>query len=1345
MPEKFQWNEISPMSTRRGEVAGVQLDNERLLIIGGFDGSTNGHMEGNGFDSGEIYDIKQEKWIVLESKLPFRRFGCSATNHRQTVYIIGAYSNNEKAATSMDILDVSTLKFAESIKMNFKRYYTAIVSSPSDHSLYLFGGLYARNIAERFDVRTRKWEKLPNLPRDRSYCRATRVGEFIYVFGEYNESDTIDVFHIKKREWINQNLPAMLEKRKGFTVNTLFDRFIFVCGGRHDNYNHIECTDIFDTKKRLWIRRKTTMTTPRSSHATIVVNKCNLIIAGGFVHNQVLSTAERISNISAIDCAENPRAQTLINDNEKGKDLLGLQIATKAIADCIARKDLQTPYTVAITGNWGSGKSFAKNLIIKELQEIQEKDLTKIAWNKRKDYPYVGHLYKVEFDAWTYAKSNIWSSLMTEILHQLNAQLDIESHFMNTFTFNTMLSETKKKLHPSGDITSDRFCKDMGVTIASQRNKICKQFKTQIDVKKKLEKEMDHLSVFLAKFNDQINEKEKKIEERRNKEFQNETTSLNEKKTAKKYVDQLVKVMNDFKIGLNKAYEANYQIWFEMMEIHEGSSLTWIQILFSSFRSSHDIVEKNLFDENWIDIMVKLENESAKSNIEKLCKKENDLRKKAILEAKRQLDKCKRMIKMDIDGLMERMIKIMNTTASWSSETSIIRKKKLRCDLEYNLNALKKDLKTSIEISNVDKVENDVLKSIEKDLIICSHHLMHDIPTLHDSLRKCYKNVEIYVKMSEEPSLLEKGVSTWRISSNFTSHDFEYLKMKVKDNPNIVNHLKQKRHATVSKALANVLNDTYERDRNELKDKENKLKQIVWENTIHENGSNISTQAILDYVYNANRKKYPETSLPASFDQIWNDLDIVNKLYIRLRLLHIPDFTILILLSVVIFFLWHYLSEEIKQTLWARTSVILGSTSATLYAFEKRFSAVYDNAKASIDAAFKYVYEKNSHHDLEAQNERIKQISKEVRELRNQVSLKEGDTLKYAIDLRLKESGSYEEHLQIVHKAQKDLNTFSEALCSPSNKKRLPRGDPRIFLFIDDLDRCAPDQIVQTLEAIKLLLRSPVFVVVLTADMRYLTSSVEQHIDFKNILKRNSCISGQEYVEKIIQITYHVPHINKEMMKRYLENRIVIENEEEEKVGAYARQSSGSSILGFGNRFNAVGSSTRQTSIDSIENKATYHPAYLEREVKCSRNELDIFYKVCYAARITPRCANRVTNSYKILKFIWRRTYGDNPHEEICNACMALLGLCAASTIQVRLDLQKAFSWLERDMQTKEGSFETYVKKHILPKPDRRWPIECIDILRKYLSVSWDRFEDDFWRARCFVCVGDYREADIQW
>jgi len=123
------------------------------------------------------------------------------------------------------------------------------------------------------------------------------------------------------------------------------------------------------------------------------------------------------------------RSGKIRNDAESGEDLLDVNTQAGALADTTAFKDLEPPFVVGILGGWGSGKTFAFNLISERLAEIQSHD---VSATNDEQIDYVGHIFLVKFDAWTYAKGDLWSSLMYQILIDLNAQLDLQKAFVAT-------------------------------------------------------------------------------------------------------------------------------------------------------------------------------------------------------------------------------------------------------------------------------------------------------------------------------------------------------------------------------------------------------------------------------------------------------------------------------------------------------------------------------------------------------------------------------------------------------------------------------------------------------------------------------------------------------------------------------------------------------------------------------------------------------------------------------------------------------------------------------------------------------------------------------------------------
>lgn len=113
--------------------------------------------------------------------------------------------------------------------------------------------------------------------------------------------------------------------------------------------------------------------------------------------------------------------------------------------------------------------------------------------------------------------------------------------------------------------------------------------------------------------------------------------------------------------------------------------------------------------------------------------------------------------------------------------------------------------------------------------------------------------------------------------------------------------------------------------------------------------------------------------------------------------------------------------------------------------------------------------------------------------------------------------------------------------------EKLSRSIDRIVLFVDDLDRCQPEKVVEILQAVHLLLAFPLFAVVVGVDQRCLRQSLR--MQFKGLLtpdrgrengkaetdKSNTSTRDDErlatpldYLEKIFHVPFHLPAMEEE-------------------------------------------------------------------------------------------------------------------------------------------------------------------------------------------------------------------------
>lgn len=89
------------------------------------------------------------------------------------------------------------------------------------------------------------------------------------------------------------------------------------------------------------------------------------------------------------------------------------------------------------------------------------------------------------------------------------------------------------------------------------------------------------------------------------------------------------------------------------------------------------------------------------------------------------------------------------------------------------------------------------------------------------------------------------------------------------------------------------------------------------------------------------------------------------------------------------------------------------------------------------------------------------------------------------------------------------------------------------IIFIDDLDRCSIDKVVETLETIKTFLDIPSCVFIIACDNKV----IEQAINESNeIYKKSEENNGAQYLEKFFQYTVTVPPFIRRDMREYAKN-----------------------------------------------------------------------------------------------------------------------------------------------------------------------------------------------------------------
>lgn len=103
-------------------------------------------------------------------------------------------------------------------------------------------------------------------------------------------------------------------------------------------------------------------------------------------------------------------------------------------------------------------------------------------------------------------------------------------------------------------------------------------------------------------------------------------------------------------------------------------------------------------------------------------------------------------------------------------------------------------------------------------------------------------------------------------------------------------------------------------------------------------------------------------------------------------------------------------------------------------------------------------------------------------------------------------------------------------------------GISALVVLIDDLDRCLPERLIETLEAIKLFVAVPKTAFVIGADprivrhaisRRYVKRQLEHSVETTDVRREQEGLV-QDYLEKLIQVPYQLPRLSPSEIETYI-------------------------------------------------------------------------------------------------------------------------------------------------------------------------------------------------------------------
>ncbi len=222
------------------------------------------------------------------------------------------------------------------------------------------------------------------------------------------------------------------------------------------------------------------------------------------------------------------------------------------------------------------------------------------------------------------------------------------------------------------------------------------------------------------------------------------------------------------------------------------------------------------------------------------------------------------------------------------------------------------------------------------------------------------------------------------------------------------------------------------------------------------------------------------------------------------------------------------------------------------------------------------------------------------------------------------EEKTYNKELTTLSLARADLQVLSKILRDQSKNAGLPATDPqpadgekprnravdRVILYVDDLDRCKPPEVVRVLQMVHMLLAFELFVVVVAVDARWIEESLINNYKWlgsDGVASADSATNGhaqqerptgrvtpQDYLEKIFQISFWLEPMTSARTKRYLGSLVRTQRRE----------------------------SGAETGV----------PANDDAQVEIAGIELDYMRALAAYAGPSPRRVKRLVNAYRLIK-----------------------------------------------------------------------------------------------------------------
>ncbi len=266
------WQRHTPLPEPRTEVAAA-IANGAIVAVGGFESS------GSNSQRADVYSIAANRWRRLPD-LPVAVDHAAAASANGNVYVVGGYGADRRPLRTAFVLQAGRWRALPSLP----EARAAAAAAIAGNILYVVGGVDARRglarVAFAFDLRTRRWSRLPG-PTPREHLAAAARNGLVYALGGRHAGyDTnvalLEVYRPATRRWLS--LPPIPNARGGTGAAFVSGRLVSI--GGEEPAGTIASVFAYAPRDRRW-RRLADLPTPRHGLGVVAHRDRVYAVAGG--------------------------------------------------------------------------------------------------------------------------------------------------------------------------------------------------------------------------------------------------------------------------------------------------------------------------------------------------------------------------------------------------------------------------------------------------------------------------------------------------------------------------------------------------------------------------------------------------------------------------------------------------------------------------------------------------------------------------------------------------------------------------------------------------------------------------------------------------------------------------------------------------------------------------------------------------------------------------------------------------------------------------------------------------------------------------------------------------------